>query len=30
MSGAWRAGLWELLVTVFHFLLWLLRLLGGG
>jgi hypothetical protein len=37
MSGLWRAGLWdllerlwELLVMVFHFLLWLLRFLGGG
>ncbi|WP_186180235.1 hypothetical protein [Burkholderia gladioli] len=35
--AAWRTGLWDLLerlweflVLVFHFLLWLLRFLGGG
>ncbi|MEK6424055.1 hypothetical protein [Burkholderia sp. Ac-20379] len=37
MSGGWQEGLWDLLerlwallVLVFHFLLWLLRFLGGG
>ncbi|WP_186210103.1 hypothetical protein [Burkholderia gladioli] len=36
-AAAWRTGLWDLLerlweflVLVFHFLLWLLRFLGGG
>lgn len=35
-AEAWRAGLWDLLerlwemiLLVFHFLLWLLRFLGG-
>ncbi len=37
IAGIWRTGLWdllerlwELILMVFHFLLWLLRLLGGG